>query len=133
VPLDPWPDEPDQPEPEPEPESRWANPEDDLPRIPTPDTDETDVDPEILETFWRSVLLANVAVFGFALGPMLVYFRGQWLLGLAAVAVGAITGLRVYQHYRAFEARHAGDAGDAGDAEADTSEDAAGGADERNA
>lgn len=119
MPLDPWPDEPEQPEPE----SRWGNPEDDLPRIPTPDTDETDVDPDILETFWRSVLLANVAVFGAALGPMLVYFRGQWILGLAAIAVGVLTGFRVYQHYRAFEARHGEDI----DADAD------GGDDERNA
>ncbi|WP_299332007.1 DUF7322 domain-containing protein [Haloplanus sp.] len=105
MPSDPWPEEPKQPEPE----SRWGNPEDDLPRVPTPDTDETDVDPEVLETFWRSVLLANVAVLGVALGPMLVYFRGQWRFGLAAVAVGAIAGLRVYQHYRAFTSRHAGD------------------------
>jgi hypothetical protein len=114
VPPDPWPDEPEGPDPEADPESRWGDPERDLPRVPTPDTDETDVDPDILETFWRSVLLANVAVLGVTLGPMLVYFRGQWLLGLAAVAVGAITGLRVYQHYRAFEARHDGES-EAGD------------------
>jgi hypothetical protein len=119
VPSDPWPEEPEQPEPEPEPESRWGNPEDDLPRIPTPDTDETDVDPEILETFWRSVLLANVAVLGVALGPMLIYFRGQWLFGLGAVAVGVIAGLRVYQHYRAFTSRHAGDTTSDGPEEAD--------------
>ncbi|WP_338741616.1 DUF7322 domain-containing protein [Haloplanus salilacus] len=125
MPLDPWPDEPEQPDPEVDPESRWGDPEQDLPRIPTPDTDETDVDPEIMETFWRSVLLANVAVFGFALGPMLVYFRGQWTLGLAAVAVGAVAGVRVYQHYRAFETRH-GEEGEATGPDDD-------GADERNA
>lgn len=106
MPLDPWPDEPEQPNPESDPESRWDDPENDLPRIPTPDTDETDVDPEILETFWRSVVLANVALFGISLGPMLIYFRGQWRFGLAAVAIGSIAGFRVYQHYRAFEARH---------------------------
>jgi hypothetical protein len=100
--LDPWPDEPE----EPNPESEWGNPERDLPRVPTPSVDEEDVDPEILETFWRSVVLANVALFGLALGPMLVYFRGQWLWGAAAVALGAVTGVRVYHHYRAFQRRH---------------------------
>jgi hypothetical protein len=100
--FDPWPDEPE----EPAPESRWGDPERDLPRVPTPAVDEEDVDPEILETFWRSVVLANVALFGLALGPMLVFFRGQWLWGGAAVALGAVAGLRVYHHYRAFERRH---------------------------
>jgi hypothetical protein len=101
--FDPWPDEPE----EPNPESGWGDPEQDLPRVPTPDTDESDVDPEILETFWRSVVLANISLFGLALGPMLVYFRGQWLWGGAAVALGPVTGLRVYHHYRPFERRHA--------------------------
>ncbi|AZH24861.1 DUF7322 domain-containing protein [Haloplanus aerogenes] len=100
--FDPWPDEPE----EPNPESRWDDPERDLPRDLTPDIDEEDVDPEILETFWRSVVLANIALFGLSLGPMLVYFRGQWLWGGAAIALGAVAGLRVYHHYRAFQDRH---------------------------
>jgi len=103
--FDPWPDEPE----ETNPESRWGDPERDLPRIPEPAVAEKDVDPEILETFWRSVVLANVALFGLSLGPMLVYFRGWWLWGGAAIAVGALAGLRVYQHYRAFERRHGED------------------------
>jgi len=40
---------------------------------------------------------------------MLVYFRGWWLWSGAAIAVGALAGLRVYQHYRAFERRHGED------------------------
>lgn len=100
--FDPWPDEPE----EPTPESRWGDPERDLPRVPKPAVEEQDVDPEILETFWRSVVLANVALFGLALGPMLVYFRGQWLWGGVAIVLGALAGLRVYHHYRAFERRH---------------------------
>ena len=103
--FDPWPDEPE----ETNPESRWGDPERDLPRIPEPAVAEKDVDPEILETFWRSVVLANVALFGLSLGPMLGYFRGWWLWGGAAIAVGALAGLRVYQHYRAFERRHGED------------------------
>jgi len=111
--FDPWPDEPE----ETNPESRWGNPERDLPRIPTPSVEEKDVDPEILETFWRSVVLANVALFGLSLGPMLVYFRGWWLWGGAAVALGAVAGLRVYQHYRAFDRRYNGDDEDGDDPE----------------
>ncbi|WP_181861595.1 DUF7322 domain-containing protein [Haloplanus salinus] len=103
--FDPWPDEPE----ETNPESRWGDPERDLPRIPEPAVAEKDVDPEILETFWRSVVLANVALFGLSLGPMLVYFRGWWLWGGGAVALGALAGHRVYQHYRAFERRHGDD------------------------
>lgn len=102
--FDPWPDEPE----EPTPESRWGDPERDLPRVPSPTVEEEDVDPELLETFWRSVILANVALLGLALGPMLVSFRGQWLAGGIAVAIGALAGLRVYHHYRAFERRHDG-------------------------
>lgn len=120
MPFEPWPDEPD----ELDPESRWGDPERDLPRVPSapkPTTREADVDPDVLETFWLSVLLANVAVFGLSLGPMLIFFRGMWLWGGASMALGAVCLLRVYQHYRAFEARRAddedGDAVGAGDAD----------------
>jgi hypothetical protein len=93
---DPWPDEPD----EPDPEARLAP---DGPRIPTPDVDPADVDPELRATFWRSVVLANVALMGLALGAMLVAFRGWWTAGAASVAVGLLASVRLYQVYRAFE------------------------------
>jgi len=83
-----------------------GNPESDLPGVPeapSPDTDESDVDPELLATFWRSVLLANVALGGVAVGPMLVYFEGMWVVGSAAVVVGVLAALRVRQHRRAVE------------------------------
>ncbi|WP_248897666.1 DUF7322 domain-containing protein [Haloplanus halobius] len=105
MPLDPWPDDTDKSEWE----THWGDPEHDLPRVPSTDTDEDDADPELVQTFWRSVLLANVAVFALALGPMLIYFRGQWSLGAAAIGLGAITGLRVYQHCRAFGSDEATD------------------------
>jgi len=117
--FDPWPDEPE----EPNPESRWGDPERDLPRVPKPAVEEQDVDPEILETFWRSVVLANVALFGLALGPMLVYFRGQWLWGGAAIVLGALAGLRVYHHYRAFERRHGDDSEEPNSSESRTQSD----------
>ncbi|MFC6988160.1 hypothetical protein ACFQJD_04505 [Haloplanus sp. GCM10025708] len=102
----PWPDEPT----EPDPERRWGDPERDLvrvPRTPEPTTDEADADAELREAFWFSVVLANVAVAGLALGLMLVYFRGMWIAGGVAVAVGAFALFRVAQHVRAFRERRA--------------------------
>jgi hypothetical protein len=109
--FDPWPDEPD----ESSPETRWGNPERDLPRIPEVSTDESDVDPHTLETFWVSVIFANAALFGVSLGAMLWYFRGQALLGGALVLVGVLAGLRTYASYRAFGA----DDGESGAASTD--------------
>jgi len=116
--FDPWPDEPE----ETNLESRWGDPEHDLPRVPEPAVEEKDVDPEILGMFWRSVVLANVSLFGLSLGPMLVYFRGQWLWGGTAIALGALTGVRVYHHYRAFERRHGDDSEKPRSSEAEVSE-----------
>jgi hypothetical protein len=103
-----WPDEPE----EPDPEQRWGSPELDLPRVPTVDVpestpgDDTAVDPEIQRTFWTAVVLANVAVFGVTVGPMLVYFRGRWLVGLGLVGVGLVALARTYTLYREFQAVH---------------------------
>jgi hypothetical protein len=108
---DPWPDEPK----EADPERRWGDPERDLPQVPRtpePTTDEADVDPELQETFWLTVVLANVAVAGLALGPMLIYFRGMWIAGGVSVAVGAFSLVRVSQHVRAFRERRADDDAD---------------------
>jgi hypothetical protein len=102
VPFDPFPDDHDVSNPE----AKWDDPGSNVPQVGSSDGDGPDIDPEVATTFWRSVLLANVALFGMTLGPMLVYFRGQWAVGVAAVVVGAITGLRVYQHYRAFDDEH---------------------------
>lgn len=98
MPIDPFTDDPDGSKPE----ARWDDPGSNVPQVGSSDGDGPDVDPEVATTFWRSVLLANVALFAVAVGPMLVYFRGRWTVGVAAVVIGAITGLRVYQHYRAF-------------------------------
>jgi hypothetical protein len=98
---DPWPDEPD----EPDPEARWKDLEPDGPEIPTPDVDPADVDPALRATFWRAVVLANVALMGLALGVMLVAFRGWWTAGAAAAAVGLFASVRLYQVYREFQRR----------------------------
>ncbi|MFD1634922.1 DUF7322 domain-containing protein [Haloplanus ruber] len=84
------------------------------PAAPTPDIDPSDVDPEVQGLFWRSVLMANVAVFCLAFGPMLIGFRGQWRTGLGLVLVGAVAGLRVYHLYRTFQRRSDADSSDTG-------------------
>ena len=106
---DEWPDEPE----EENPESRWGDPERDLPSVPEvamPDSEETSADPELVRLFWASVVAANVALLGLALGPMLVFFRNDWGLGAASVAVGAFALYRTYTYYRRVRARRsAGD------------------------
>ena len=107
---DEWPDEPE----EDDPESRWGDPERDLPTVPevaTPDPGAAD--PELTRLFWASVVAANIALFGLALGPMLVFFRGDWTLGAASVAVGAFALFRTYTYYRRVGARR-DDGDDAG-------------------
>ncbi|KAB1189070.1 MULTISPECIES: hypothetical protein [Haloferax] len=106
-----------------DPESRWGNPERDLPKIPrvkvpgqegdgslksefsddAPDLS-ADIDPELSRLFWASVLLANVGVAGITLGPMLVYFRGQLLIGAGVTALGIGALVRVYSMYQEYKA-----------------------------
>jgi hypothetical protein len=81
------------------PESRFGDPERDL----APSTDEFDADPDLRATFWRSVLLANVALFGACFGPMIIYFRGRWLVGVASVVVAVLAVLRIRQHKRSLD------------------------------
>ncbi|WP_313691113.1 DUF7322 domain-containing protein [Halorarum halobium] len=77
------------------------NPADDL-------TDPADVDADVLTAFWTAVLYANVALFGVSFGLMLIGFRAQWRWGGAAILVGLLAGVRVYQTHRAFKRRDTG-------------------------
>ncbi|GAB6862370.1 hypothetical protein ACFR97_10870 [Haloplanus litoreus] len=101
MPVDPWDDDAD----ETPAERRAANLGPDPPQAPTPNTDPSDVDPEVQSLFWRSVLMANVALFCLTFAPMLIYFRGQWRLGGGIAALGVVAGVRVYHLYRTFERR----------------------------
>jgi hypothetical protein len=109
--FDPWPDEPD----EDDPERRWGDPERDLTNVPEVDVpnsepgDDVEVDSELATAFWVSVFFANVALAGLSIGAMLVYFRGDWMFGGAAFAVGLFALVRVYTYYRSVT----GDDGDA--------------------
>ncbi|WP_058828068.1 hypothetical protein [Haloferax sp. Q22] len=107
-----------------DPEARWGNPEKELPtiprvRIPGEDADDggdsagdeggdapefsPDVNPEVARLFWASVVLANVGLAGLTVGPMLVYFRGDTLLGGGLFLFGTVVLVRVYSIYREFK------------------------------
>jgi hypothetical protein len=112
-----WPDEPD----EDDPESRLATPETELPsvpevEIPTPSKTEADASPELKRAFWGAVLLANVGVAGVTIGPMLIFFRGDWTFGLALVGLGVLSLVRTYTVYRSFVHRDQNGNGDEADA-----------------
>lgn len=124
-----------------DPERRWGNPEKDLPniprvRIPGQDADESlqsefsddateftaDVDPEQTRLFWGAVVLANVGIAGVSLGAMLVYFRGQTLVGLGAILLGVGALSRVYAIYREYSTTDWSSAGDDDDDKTNTDE-----------
>jgi len=71
------------------------------PEVPgVPDPDGIDADPELRRQFWSLVLLFNVALFGMALGVMLVGFEGRWRVGGALFAVGIVAFVRGWRGYR---------------------------------
>ncbi|WP_247728356.1 DUF7322 domain-containing protein [Halovivax limisalsi] len=101
--LDDFELEPSEHEPEEwDPESDLHDPDAPGLTIPAVETDETDAPKEVVETFWITVLVVNVAVFCVAVGPMLIYFEGWIREGAAMVIAGiALFGL-AYRRYRAF-------------------------------
>lgn len=112
---DPWPDEPR----EENPEERWGDPEEELSNVPSVDVpdsepdEETPIDGDLQRAFWATVVLVNVAVAGVSIGAMLVYFRGNLVVGGGAIAVGAFSLVRAYYFYRDF--RDSEDADGAGE------------------
>ena len=61
-----------------------------IPAVDAPSEGETDIDPDLAARWWGSVVLANVALGGVAVGAMVVFFRGQWELGGLFVLVGLV-------------------------------------------
>lgn len=134
MPVDPWPDEPK----ETNPEDRWGNPERELVENITidaePEFSGDEVPTEAVSAdgsrqFWASVVLANIAVFALSLGPMLIYFRGQWTLGLGLVVGGVVVVGRIYSLFREFKDKsdeeHGDDSNDSNDrGDSDDSDDA---------
>lgn len=73
------------------------------PEIPAPPAPGEAENPETITLFWRLVVVFNVALFCLAVGPMLVYFQGQWDLGSQLFLVGVVTaayGLTRYVQHR---------------------------------
>ncbi|ELZ25497.1 hypothetical protein C475_10714 [Halosimplex carlsbadense 2-9-1] len=71
---------------------------------------DTDVDPEVSRTFWRLVAVFDVAFLALALGPMFIYFEGDWNVGGPLVALGAVSFLYGVREYRAFRRSRASEA-----------------------
>lgn len=97
--------EPDEPFPEPDADHEPAEP--DLgpsPPDPTPEVDgmlgPTGTSTDLMVAFWSLVVLFNVGLFGLTVGPMLLYFRGDWAFGGALVALGVLAAARGLHRYR---------------------------------
>lgn len=82
-----------------EPAPEEGNPEQEYaPDVP----DASAAPPELRRTFWVTVLAFNLALFGLSVGPMLIGFRGRWLVGGGLLALGGIAGVYGFRRYRRF-------------------------------
>ena len=62
-------------------------------------------DPAIIVGFWSLVILFNIGLFGLTVGPMLIYFRGDWSLGGALLGLGALATIHGLYKYRSLRQR----------------------------
>lgn len=112
-PDDPWPHEPDEFDPHslgPGGDPAATGWED-----VRPGDDGPEVDRETFRAFWGAVVVVNVGVFLVSVGPMLVYFRGQTVLGGGMVLAGLGAFVHAYVIYRRYRSR--GDADASGSAD----------------
>lgn len=58
-----------------------------------------EVDDDLFRAFWATAFFLNVAVAALAVGAMLLYFRGDWRNGGAAIAVGAVAAVFTARYY----------------------------------
>lgn len=106
---DPWPDEPAELDPD------SLGPGSGLAGGSDLGEGDYDVDGETFRAFWGAVVMANVALFGLTVGPMFIFFRGDYAVGGLLFLVGLGSLARTYSTYRDYQS----------DGE-DSSEDAAG-------
>lgn len=98
--FDPAPDEPE----ELSPEDRWGDPERDLARVPeAPSAEGTDVPADVAGAFWGVFFIVKIGVLAAAIGPMLVFFEGEWMWGGGLFVLGVLAFVRAYSRYRAFK------------------------------
>lgn len=61
------------------------------PDVPSaPDIGEVE-NSEVIQLFWKLVLVFNVAILALAVGPMFAFFDGRWELGSQLFFLGVIT------------------------------------------
>lgn len=77
--------------------------ESDLDKSLDPPTPGEDIDPETYGLFWRLVVVVDVALIALALGPMFIYFEGNWDVGGPLVALGVVSLGYGYVRYRHHE------------------------------
>jgi hypothetical protein len=82
-----------------------VGPEDLEPSIEPPTVSADDAPAELQENFWKLVAVLNLALFAIALGPMLIFFRGQWQAGGGVTLVGAVALVVAVRRYRATKRR----------------------------
>ncbi|MFC5970177.1 hypothetical protein ACFPYI_02420 [Halomarina salina] len=95
---DPWPDEPEEFDPD------SLAPSVEVPEAPTaPEFSDSNVDEDVAQAFWATVVMANVALFGISVGAMIVYFLGDLQTGGMAILVGVVAALFGYRYYAGFQ------------------------------
>lgn len=100
---DPWPDEPEEFDPD------SIGPRVDIPEAPSLDGD---VDSEVPETFWATVLLVNFGLFAASLGAMIVAFQGRLQLGGFVFLLGTLGLAFSYRRYRNYRRSRDTEGGD---------------------
>ncbi len=65
-----------------------------------PDLTQNDVPDDLARSFWKLVMVFNLALFALSLGPMLIIFRGQWTNGLSVFALGLGAFVYGYARYK---------------------------------
>lgn len=77
----------------------------DVPEAPDvePDLEDSfdlqDVDEELATAFWGAAFFLNVAIAALAIGLLLVYFRGDWRNGGAALLAGTVAAVFTARYY----------------------------------
>ena len=82
-----------------------GGPEIEIPKAPEP-PDPSAASKELRRDFWGLVIVINIALFGVTVRPMFVAFRGNWEIGGALFALGAVATVHGLYRYRKVRRRH---------------------------
>lgn len=101
----------------------------DVPEAPDvePDLEDSfdlqDVDEELATAFWGAAFFLNVAIAALAIGLLLIYFRGDWRNGAAALLAGTVAAVFAARYYFGYTRDGDGADKDSDDASRDGGED----------